>query len=897
MKRYIILILIIFSSIPIFGQSGSGTLADPFYGNISQSRIWTLSMSPVYVGQRQLQRRDLTIVNGGSLTIDPGVIVIFTQSESDLRITGTGILQAVGTNASKITFTSPSPSANWGHIAFRNNTGTSNLTYCIIERGYSVALTEAGNGGGIFINSGNITISKCIIRNNKAVDSGGGIYSSSSARIENCLIYSNSSEEGVGGGGIFFASGSSATVTNCTIVENTTYSGLGDDIYFESAAAIVKNTIIWRSVINYLSIYFDVTPSSNNLYYCAFIDAYNNSETEISSTFATRINLNISNTASDGPNFLNPTTDLTISPLSPCRDRGSSSATPGTAPPLTDLHGNSRIGPYDIGAYEVQYTRWRTTASTTEWNSASNWDGGVPTSTSNIVIPPAAANYPVLTPGPDFTIGSGRYLIIESGASATLSTLTNNGTLVLFNNASTSASLILNSYTRGTGGTEKVQVLLTGGGTEEEDNFRWHFISTPVASLPVSVFTAATPDVAQYIESRASFSLLQGWVAYDGYGYASGLNTGIIFSTLVPGKGYDYFDYADHTFEFNGLLNTSGVNATLAYTTSIPVAHRGFNLLGNPFHSGLDWDYIINDPSYPANTSKALYFTRDNQQCTYAGGVGIPGDVNGIIPPMQGFFNKTYSAGNSITLPTAARTHNNIHSRYKGEDIIPLVRLEITENAFSDETVVRFDDNAKPDLDYEFDAVKMSVSESHPYLYSVTSGTNFAINAQPFPEEVSEFPIVVNSPADGSHKIIAKQIQGLDTYYIALTDKTTGYHADLKKTPWLSFIAPKGKITDRFILKVSTVPTGIEDPTITDGKFNIYQAYDFIIIEPLDELWNGRTGNVRIMDLTGKSVSDHSNMEFQTKSLIQIPAPERKGIYFVEVKSGNLRHTGKVVIR
>ncbi len=901
MKRLLFPILLILPGISLVGQSGSGTLADPFYGTISVARRWNIGMSPVYVGQTPGTRNDLNIASGGSLTIDPGVVVIFTQPESDLRISGTGILQANGTYNSVITFTSLGSIDYWGHIAFRNSTGTSSLTYCLIEKGYSLALYEGSSGGGIYANCPNLTISNCIIRNNKALDSGGGIFTSSSPKIENCLIYSNTSSEGLGGGGIYLAAGSTATVTNCTIVGNIALLGFGDDIYFESAGGVIKNTIIWRSEVNLYQIYFADSYTATNLVNCGFVGAFDAGGSAISvSSFTSCLGLNISNTASDGPNFINPTTDLSITPFSPCRDKGTNSATPGVEPPLTDFLGNSRIGPYDIGAYELQYTRWRTNAASTDWNSPSNWDGGVPTSTSNVVIPAGADNYPVLTPAPDFTIGTGRYLIIESGARATLDDLINNGTVALYFDATTSASLILTSYTRGTGGSERIQLLLTGGGTEEDDNFMWHFISTPVATLPVSIFApGATQDLAQYVESRAQLSLLQGWVGYDGYVYSSGYFTGPTFSALVPGKGYDFWDNTNNTFVFSGLFNTSNVNTSLSYTLTIPVSFRGFNLLGNPFPSGLDWDYIINDASYPANTSKALYFTRNNQQCTYAGGVGIPGDVNGIIPPMQGFFNKTYSSGNSITLPTAARTHNNIHPRYKGDkdEIISLVRLDITENSYSDETVVRFDNNAKTDLDYDYDAVKMSLSASHPYLYSVTSGINYAINAQPFPEELSEFPIVVNVPSDGSHKITAKQIQGLDDYYISLSDKTTGYSADLKKTPWLSFIAAKGTISDRFVLKVSTMPLGIEDPVLTDKTFNIFQAFDFIFIEPLSDVWNGRQGSIKITDLTGKTLADHSNLEFQTNSILQLQAPERKGIYFVEVKSGNLRYSGKVMIK
>ena len=97
---------------------------------------------------------------------------------------------------------------------------------------------------------------------------------------------------------------------------------------------------------------------------------------------------------------------------------------------------------------------------------------------------------------------------------------------------------------------------------------------------------------------------------------------------------------------------------------------------------------------------------RDNAQCSYISGVGIPSDVTGIIPPMQGFFVKTYSAGNTITIPAGARVQGDIHARYKGLEIIPLVRLSLAEDTLNDETVVRFDAAAKSGLDYDFDATK-----------------------------------------------------------------------------------------------------------------------------------------------------------------------------------------------
>ena len=86
--------------------------------------------------------------------------------------------------------------------------------------------------------------------------------------------------------------------------------------------------------------------------------------------------------------------------------------------------------------------------------------------------------------------------------------------------------------------------------------------------MPVSTFAPTyTLNVAQWVENRPATTLSQAWVAYDGYVYSGGTDLPNAFSTLLPGKGYDFFDATDNTFTFGGQLNTGDVNATLNYTS------------------------------------------------------------------------------------------------------------------------------------------------------------------------------------------------------------------------------------------------------------------------------------------------------------------------------------------
>ena len=121
-------------------------------------------------------------------------------------------------------------------------------------------------------------------------------------------------------------------------------------------------------------------------------------------------------------------------------------------------------------------------ATSTDWNTASNWIGGVPTSATNAIIPSGPAYQPIVLNTPlaecnNLTIESGASLTINAGQALTAQgNINNSGTLNLNSSETAIASLILDSYTDN--GTENIELFLTGGG--DESNFPWHYISSPV---------------------------------------------------------------------------------------------------------------------------------------------------------------------------------------------------------------------------------------------------------------------------------------------------------------------------------------------------------------------------------------------------------------------------------
>jgi hypothetical protein len=859
-----------------------------------------------------------------------------------LLITGSGILTAEGTGANNILFTKAPEISHWGHISFETPgtgtpiTGTGTFAYCVVENGYAATSgTNPSNaGGGIQVNANGVVISHCIIRNNysnfgggitvnagrntiirntlfssnSSNEAGGGLllWTNSTALVENCVFENNlargTSSSLYGGGGIWLLSNTSRIV-NCTFSNNTSPRA-GDGIYsYNSANARIINSILWGS-----SDQFGGSVNTSTIVTCAF-------ETTKPVQAANSIVIDPVNDALNGPHFIDPANSgWAITYPSPCRNTGTDTYA-GVTIPSADYAGNPRIGVKDIGAYEVQYSNWIGAVSDS-WTNASNWESSVaPVSgNSDVIITTGLSTYPVSTLNPDFVIGAGHQMILEPGARATLSELTNNGTLRMRASAAGLSSLIMSSYTRGSAAVEDIQIFLTGGYIGDPENFegRWHYISSPVNGTPVDIFTGNTWDLARWVDGiQGAGSMRQGWVAYDGWAYlidddpnappSTWFGYPYRFNSMTLGQGYNYFFDESESYSLSGQLNTGSVQVNLEFAGQ--TYENGFNLVGNPFTSGLDWDYITDNTVFPANTSRSIQFTRDNEVYYYVAGVMTPDPgfpPTGVIPPMQGFFVKTYQDNVILNLSAEARTHDNIPPRYKGGMAdIPLVRLAVTDNGSSDETVIRFAETAKTGNDLEYDALKMFIPDNKTTIYTISEGLKYAVNGQPYPGEdtILEIPVTIGVYSDGNHMINVKALQGLDEYRVTLTDLQTAFTADLKTTSEISFSAPSGLISDRFVLKVSTLNTGIEDPLQSGYDFNIFHGFGMINIRNLNDKWNGLSATVTITDLTGKRVQQRSEVMSGMNSIIQVPAPSVKGMYLVKINSGSKKFVGKLVVR
>ncbi|MBD2705100.1 SBBP repeat-containing protein [Spirosoma sp. BT702] len=117
------------------------------------------------------------------------------------------------------------------------NTNTVSFDGLTIADGFA----SSNTGGGIQ-NNGTLTLSNCILRNNKAGPYGGGVHNmgGASLTVTNCRFERNSAVQGAGG---ILHHGSLLSITNSTFIANAGNTGGGLFIGFNSSNTTVNNCL------------------------------------------------------------------------------------------------------------------------------------------------------------------------------------------------------------------------------------------------------------------------------------------------------------------------------------------------------------------------------------------------------------------------------------------------------------------------------------------------------------------------------------------------------------------------------------------------------------------------------------------------------------------------------
>ena len=301
-----------------------------------------------------------------------------------------------------------------------------------------------------------------------------------------------------------------------------------------------------------------------------------------------------------------------------------------------------------------------------------------------------------------------------------------------------------------------------------------HFLSSPVSTATIGELSdditinlnVAHPSLYYYDETIQSDHSTDGWTAPTSLSHP-----------MAPGTGVTaYFDATngvtvDITGDFNAGTICVPLNSTppvIPYVGNCPP--DGWNLIGNPYPSPIDFNQLMALSSTSPDVENALYVwdPTTSTYFSYINGVSSPANFGGIIPSMQAFWVRTSSNSNlcfedaiRVTDPNAA-TNDFYKSNTQNE---PILRLEINGQGLESEAVFRFNEDATDSYDNKYDArVLQDIQDADIELASQTSDGLLKINGLPELEsDPVTIPLMTEIKTAGGYEISLVQFDNFGT--------------------------------------------------------------------------------------------------------------------------------------
>jgi len=472
--------------------------------------------------------------------------------------------------------------------------------------------------------------------------------------------------------------------------------------------------------------------------------------------------------------------------------------------------------------------------------------------------------------------------------------MNSSGNMVLLSD-SLSTGLVAGTSTGQITGEVNMQRYLPSG-------FGYKYLSSPFQDATVGELgddinlLSSSTAVYKYDENKTS----SGWVNYK-----------VTTNPFVPVSGYAVNvgnNLSPVTIDLKGKVNTGNISVSLynhnhTYT-------RGFNLVGNPYPSPIDWDAPtgwtrtnIDNAVYYFNTSSSDQYS--GTYSTYMEGISSDGIASNIIPSMQGFFvhvsDGAYPVAGTLAFTNEVRVTDKTQSFSKsGAKASPqLVRIVAgyTDNSATyDPFVIYYDEKATFSFDNQLDALKLfntDAAVTNFYVFS-DDGNRLSINALP---DVKDSGCVLRlglkTSRSGEVEFKIKDISGIYLEQtISITDVITGTTVNLSGGQSYKLTLPSGDYQNRFFLNMGNALTGTEDKIIHDSGFRAWSSQGILKTDINIEI-NDRS-RIYIYNLSGQLLFSGS---VPSSGYHEFYPGINNGVCLVTLISGNIRLTRKVVFQ
>ncbi|TSD67862.1 hypothetical protein FFF34_010875 [Inquilinus sp. KBS0705] len=548
--------------------------------------------------------------------------------------------------------------------------------------------------------------------------------------------------------------------------------------------------------------------------------------------------------------------------------------------------------------------------------------GIVLTSNTGLII---GANVSPTITGGTLSLASGSTSTIASTAVLTLgasTVISNSGTLTLKSDASGSATIAAIPATSSITGNVSVERYFTGGQSYSRG---YRLLSSPVS---VSSSSRILPNLSYIVASAYTTGTTGSTNGFDVAGnptlyfyrenmapnystFLSGnfrgvgkINNSSLFNftidgdattnTLPAGNGFLFFFRGNRasnattntaavaqtaTFTVTGYLNQGNVavnhwtstaagtagSAGLLYTSAtLNTAVRGYNLVGNPYASSIDWDKFGTNIT-GVNISNTIYIYNPTLKvyATYIkGSSGTGTNFNGtganIIPSGQGFFVRASGTSPTLTFTEAAKVNtqvpvanllmsapensdNTIAEQIKPQALmatpaaiaaatataapaLQYMRIQLVLDANNKEdALIFFKSGAKPQFVVNEDAEYLRGNNSVSIATRSSDNRELAINQMAYPTKAYAIPLTVKIGATGIYQLKLTELKNIPaTYGIWLIDKWRKDSLDIRNNKTYNFNANIADTTSYGSKRFSLVirPTKVATPKLVDFTAN-----------------------------------------------------------------------------
>ena len=431
--------------------------------------------------------------------------------------------------------------------------------------------------------------------------------------------------------------------------------------------------------------------------------------------------------------------------------------------------------------------------------------------------------------------------------------------------------------------------------------------STTVADLATASFvptvnpaynTSATPGATQpfpavygYDESRLTTTTNDLPVFDKGFYSPASLN-----DPLVVAQGYAVNMAANQVVDFVGMLNNGDYTKPL--TRRAQTANGGWQLLGNPYPSPLDWSLVAEADRPGLNAAVYVYNSTGpyaGRYRSYANGVG----GSPLLALGQGFFVQVAQGQTSASLTLRNRQRATSFATQASllrltADTRPRLALSLTgASGPADDLYVYAEADATAGFDARQDAAKLPNTTGLNLAALTADGQPLSIQA--LPSLSGRVALRVLVPADGTYSLSATDVQNLPAAtQPVLEDTKTGQRTPLVAGARYTFSLSATDSPDgRFWLNLNATALATTSGTLQAALAlypNPTHERQATLLLPA----GAGAGQVQVLDALGRLVRQQA-LGAGTATTLQL-AGLPAGVYLVRVQAGNEQATRRLTL-